>query len=681
LPDIPGASEVTQAKWLRAVMETAVDGVILIDARGTVLMFNSACERLFKYRSDEVIGHNVKMLMPEPHRGQHDSYVDNFLRTGERKVIGTGREVFGQRKDGTAFPMNLSVGETRQDEGSIFVGIIHDLTERVRIERALRESAARLRAVVETAIDGVILIDSRGRILMFNPACEKLFQYRADEVIYENVKLLMPSSYRVEHDGYIRNFLDIGERKSGVGREVVGQRKDGSTFPMDLSAGEAKQDGEAIFVGIIHDLTERKRTEEQLVQAQKMEAVGQLSGGIAHDFNNLLTVIVGNAEFLSEQLKSSRRDLLQLAEDIGRAGDRGAELTQRLLAFSRRQILRPVEIECNDLLDSMHKLLRRTMREDIEIKTDFDPGLALAFADPAQLESAVLNLALNAQDAMPSGGRLVISTADASLDGHYNSLHPEVLPGDYVLISMTDDGEGMPKEVIERAFEPFFTTKEVGKGSGLGLSMVYGFVKQSNGHVTIYSEPGLGTTVRVYLPRAITKLPRLQEKIWVESMSLPKGTETVLVVEDDPFVRSYVMTRIQSLGYSAVAAVDGNDALQKLRADIVIDILFTDIVMPGGINGWELADLARQLRPGLPVLLTSGYALETLAKHGQLRAGAVVLTKPYRTTDLALRLREVVSVSELLSLSIPALHIIGKAPLSSQQSRSDSLLGISKDPS
>jgi PAS domain S-box-containing protein len=252
LPDIPSASDVTQAKWLRAVMETAVDGVILIDARGTVLMFNSACERLFKYRADEVIGHNVKMLMPEPHRGQHDSYVDSFLRTGERKIIGTGREVFGQRKDGTAFPMNLSVGETKQDEGSIFVGIIHDLTERVRIERALRESAARLRAVVETAIDGVILIDSRGRILMFNPACEKLFQYRADEVIHENVKLLMPSSYRVEHDGYIRNFLDIGERKSGVGREVVGQRRDGSTFPMDLSAGEAKQDGEAIFVGIIH---------------------------------------------------------------------------------------------------------------------------------------------------------------------------------------------------------------------------------------------------------------------------------------------------------------------------------------------------------------------------------------------------------------------------------------------
>lgn len=632
-------------------METAVDGVILIDARGCVLMFNSACEKLFKYQANEVIGQNVKMLMPGPYREEHDGYIDNFHRTSERKIIGIGREVFGLRKDGTTFPMYLSVGEAKQDQGSIFVGIIHDLTEHERVEHALRESNARLKAVVDTAVDGVILIDSHGCILKFNPACEKLFKYRTDEVIHQNVKLLMPSSYRVEHDGYIRNFLETGERKIiGIGREVLGQRKDGSTFPMDLSVGEARQEGESIFVGIIHDLTERKRTEELLVQAQKMEMVGQLSGGIAHDFNNLLTVIVGNAEFLSEKLKA-RQDLQQLADDIGRAGDRGAELTQRLLAFGRRQILRPVEIDCNTLLDSMHKLLLRTLRQDIEIKTDFDPEIFFALADAAQLESAVLNLAVNSQDAMLSGGRLTISTANASLDNHYKSLHPEVVSGEYVLITITDDGDGMSKEVIERAFEPFYTTKEVGKGSGLGLSMVYGFVKQSNGHVAIYSEPGLGTTVRIYLPQVATKLPRLQEQIPTGAASLPRGIETVLVVEDDPFVRCYSITSMESLGYSVIAAVDGKDALQKLRTDIHVDILFTDIVMPGGINGWELADHARKLRPGLPVLLTSGYALETLVKHGQLRAGAVVLTKPYRKADLARRLREVVSVSELLSLS------------------------------
>ena len=760
--------EDTNARWLRAVVETAVDGVILIDAGGKVLKFNPACEKLFGYRSSEVIGQNVKMLMPGRYRQEHDHYLDNYARTGERKIIGIGREVLGQRKDGSVFPMELSVGEAREDDGSIFVGIIHDLTARERSERALRESAARLRAVVDTAVDGVILIDARGRILMFNPACERLFQYRLDEVIHENVRLLMPASYQVEHDGYIRNYLETGERKIigigrdvvgqrkdgttfpmnlsvgeakqdgesifvgiihdltarvraeqviretsarinavvqtavdgviwidaagciqmfnpaceklfgysaeevfghnvkmlmpapyrdehdryldnfrrtgvkkiiGIGREVTGRRKDGSTFPMDLSVGEARLDGESIFVGIIHDLTGRKRTEEQLVQAQKMEMVGQLSGGIAHDFNNLLTVIVGNAEFLGEELKP-RQDLLQLADEIARAGNRGAELTQRLLAFSRRQMLNPVEMNCNRLLDGMHKMLRRTLREDIEIRANFDPDLALAFADPSQLESAVLNLALNAQDAMVAGGRLTITTANASLDDHYQRLHPEVSPGEYVMVAVTDDGEGMPSDVIDHVFEPFFTTKEVGKGSGLGLSMIYGFVKQSSGHVSIYSEPGLGTTVRIYLPQVLTKRPPTPEEVQVDEASLPNGTETVLVVEDDPFVRSYAAGRLQSLGYSVVAAVDGRDALEKLRTDVHIDLLFTDIVMPGGINGWELAELAGTIRPGLPVLLTSGYALETLVKHERHREGSIILTKPYRKADLARRLRE-----------------------------------------
>jgi len=550
----------SEAAWLRAVVETAVDGVILIDAAGRVLMFNPACEKLFQYQDDEVIGQNVKMLMPGQYRDAHDGYLDNFHRTGERKIIGIGREVMGQRKDGSTFPMHLSVGEAKQDDGNpIFVGIIHDLTERERVERVLRESAARLGAVVDTAVDGVILIDAHGLIMKFNPACEKLFKYRLAEVIGQNVRMLMPGPYRSEHDGYLTNYLTSGEKKIiGIGREVVGQRKDGSTFPMDLSVGEAKQDGESIFVGIIHDLTSRKRTEEQLIQAQKMEAVGQLSGGIAHDFNNLLTVIVGNAEYLGEQLVA-RDDLKRLADDICSAGERGAELTQRLLAFGRKQTLRPVETECNKLLDSMHKLLRRTMREDIEIVTDFDPDLRVAYADPAQLESAVLNLALNAQDAMTSGGRLTISTANASLDNLDHNVHPDVRAGDYVLIAVTDNGEGMSKPVLDRVFEPFFTTKDVGKGSGLGLSMVYGFTKQSNGHVSIYSEPGLGTTVRVYLPALPAKLKQqaLPPRVEVET---PAGAETVFIVEDDPFVRSYAVMSLQSLGYRVTAAVDGNDA-------------------------------------------------------------------------------------------------------------------------
>jgi PAS domain S-box-containing protein len=629
-----------EAAWLRAVVETAVDGVILIDAQGGVLMFNPACEKLFQYQAAEVIGQNVRNLMPGPYRDAHDGYLENFHRSGERKIIGIGREVIGQRKDGSTFPMHLSVGEAKQDHGSsIFVGIIHDLTERERLDRGLRESAARLGAVVDTAVDGVILIDAQGLIMKFNPACEKLFKYRAAEVIGQNVRMLMPAPYRAEHDGYIRNFLTSGEKKIiGIGREVVGQRKDGSTFPMDLSVGEAKQDGESIFVGIIHDLTGRKRTEEQLIQAQKMEAVGRLSGGIAHDFNNLLTVIVGNAEYLGEQL-ASREDLRRLAEDICSAGERGAELTQRLLAFGRKQTLRPVDTECNQLLDAMHKLLRRTIREDIEIVTDFDPELRIAFADPVQLESAILNLALNAQDAMASGGRLCISTANASLDPREYNLHPEVRGGEYVLIAVTDNGEGMPKPILERAFEPFFTTKDVGKGSGLGLSMVYGFAKQSDGHASIYSEPGLGTTVRLYLP-ALAAKAQPAAPLPPADMDTPGGVETVFIVEDDPFVRSHAVRSLQSLGYRVMAAVDGNDALQQLGTGIAIDLLFTDIVMPSGINGWELAELARKARPELRVLLTSGYALETLSANGHLREGSAILVKPYRKAVLARCLRE-----------------------------------------
>jgi len=631
-----------KAEWLRAVVETAVDGVILIDAMGSVLMFNPACEKLFQYSADEVIGQNVKVLMPALYRDAHDGYLANYHRTGDRKIIGIGREVLGRRKDGSTFPMHLSVGETKQEEGaSIFVGILHDLTERERVEAILRESAAQLRAVVDTAVDGVILINADGRILKFNPACEKLFRYQANEVIGENVKMLMPEPYRSGHDGYIRNFLTTGEKKIiGIGREVIGRRKDGSTFPMDLSVGEAKQDGSSIFVGVIHDLTDRKRTEAQLIQAQKMEAVGQLSGGIAHDFNNLLTVIVGNAEHLSDHL-TPRPDLKRLAEDICSAGERGAELTQRLLAFSRKQLLRPVETECNKLLESMHKLLRRTLREDIEVTTQLDPDLRAAFADPAQLESAILNLALNAQDAMSTGGRLSISTANALLDNREHNIHPDVRDGAYVVIAVTDNGEGMPKAVLARAFEPFFTTKEVGKGSGLGLSMVYGFAKQSNGHVSIYSEPGLGTTVRIYLPALAAEAKEAAAPAPQEIV--PSGAETVLIVEDDPFVRSYAVMSLQTLGYHVIPAVDGREAMQKLQTGTHIDLLFTDIVMPGGVNGWELAGLARKTRPDLRVLLTSGYALETLAANGHLHDGSMILSKPYRKAELARRLREALS--------------------------------------
>jgi PAS domain S-box-containing protein len=634
--------------------------IYMLDLGGHVTSWNSGAQRIKQYTAAEILGRHFR-----------EFYTEEEVRRGEPEAnLGTARRdgrfeanAWRRRKDGSEFWANVVIEPLRNDKGLLvgFAKITSDITERRRAEQVIREAGERINAIIETIVDGVILIDKQGKIQTFNAACRKLFGYRIDEVVGRNVKMLMPPNYRHEHDSYLGNYRETGVRKIiGSGREVVGQRKDGSMFPMLLSVGEAKQDGEAVFVGIIHDLSERKRTEEQLVQAQKMETVGQLSGGIAHDFNNLLTVIVGNAEFLAEQL-DMHPDLKQLSDDIGRAGERGAELTQQLLAFSRKQMLRPVAIDCNRLLASMHKLLRRTLRENVEIRTDFGPDLISAFADQAQLESAVLNLALNSQDAMAAGGCLTLSTATASLDDHYQSMHPEVLPGEYIQVSVTDTGEGMRKEVIQHAFEPFFTTKEVGKGSGLGLSMVYGFVKQSNGHVSISSKPGLGTTIRMYLPQVVTKLPQPIEKPRDDESNAPRGTEAIMVVEDDPFVRSFVVKRLESLGYSVVAAVDGSDALRKLRTDIDIDILFTDIVMPGGIDGWELADQAKQIRPGLPVLLTSGYALETLVQQGRLQAGAMVLSKPHRRDALARRLREILLVESLSSLTsrkvVPSLSM------------------------
>ncbi len=623
----------------RAVVDTAVDGVILIDAAGIVLLFNPACERLFGYASFEVVGRNVKMLMPSPYQGEHDAYLDNYHRTGDRKIIGIGREVLGRKRTGETFPMDLSVGEAEEGGKPIFVSVIRDLSERKAAETALREGSERLRAVVETAVDGVILIDARGVVQMFNPACERLFGYTASEVIGHNVRMLMPSPYREGHDSYLSNYHETGAAKIiGIGREVTGLRKDGATFPMDLSVGEAKQEGGAsIFVGVIHDLTSRKRTEQQLVQAQKMEMVGQLSGGIAHDFNNLLTAILGNAEALSMRLKD-QEDLRKFADIIINAAEAGAELTQRLLAFSRRQVLQPDVVNCNALVHSMGMLLRGMLREDVELRVSIAPESVLAIADAAQLESAVLNLALNAQDAMPKGGALSLTTSEIELDPESLGPNIDVRGGRYAMVAVTDDGEGMTREVRDRAFEPFFTTKEVGKGSGLGLSMVYGFVKQSNGHVTIYSEPGIGTSVRLFLPLATGAEP--QTKRARAEGPVIGGGESILVVEDDAFVRSHVVTSLEGLGYRVSVAADGREALTLLHDGLTPALLFTDIVMPGGVSGWELAQRAREIMPDLRVLFTSGYPLETLTNRGHIDAKARLLSKPYRVSELARRMRE-----------------------------------------
>ncbi|MGX9962378.1 ATP-binding protein [Roseomonas sp. F4] len=377
----------------------------------------------------------------------------------------------------------------------------------------------------------------------------------------------------------------------------------------------------------------------KLLQAQRMEAVGQLTGGLAHDFNNLLTVIIGSAELLAERLEHDP-DLLQLAEATRDAAERGGELTRSLLAFARRQPLEPRPVDVGLEIKRIELLLRRTLGERVECRIDLTPNLPPALIDPAQLEAALMNLVLNARDAMPEGGRITVETGFAQIDNEYAARHEEVTPGEYVVVAVTDTGFGMTQDVLGQAFEPFFTTKEFGRGSGLGLSMVYGFVKQSNGHVKIYSEPGQGTAVKLYLPRAAeTGVPRNMQP--TRPGRLRGGTEAVLVVEDDEMVRNHVVGELTLLGYQVLAARNGHTAMEILRSDAPIDVLFTDVVMPGGISGPQLAEAALRLRPGLRVLYTSGYTENAVVHHGRLDPGVVLLSKPYRRQELADKLRYV----------------------------------------
>jgi signal transduction histidine kinase len=381
---------------------------------------------------------------------------------------------------------------------------------------------------------------------------------------------------------------------------------------------------------------EIEATETQVRQAQKMEAVGQLTGGVAHDFNNILTVITGSIEILAEAVKADPA-LAQIADLIGAAAARGADLTQHLLAFARRQPLQPRATEVNTLVIDVARLLRPTLGEQIEIESMLAHDCAPALIDPSQLSTAMLNLALNARDAMPNGGKLTLETKNVVLDDNYAAMHGDVKAGNYVMVAVSDTGQGIPQNLLDKVFEPFFTTKDVGKGSGLGLSMVYGFVKQSNGHVKIYSEERHGTTVKLYLPRAAS-LPEVQAPE-ASIVGGDHGDECILIVEDDPLVREYVMTQIRRFGYRTLAASNAAEALAALDGPERIDLLFTDVIIPGGMNGQQLASEAARRRAGLKVLYTSGYTENAIVHHGRLDAGVLLLPKPYISSDLARMIR------------------------------------------
>jgi signal transduction histidine kinase len=396
-------------------------------------------------------------------------------------------------------------------------------------------------------------------------------------------------------------------------------------------------DGRMGAVLVRRDVTDMRATERQLHESQKLEAVGKLTGGVAHDFNNMLTVIISNAESLADELRGNP-GLLDLVKGIDMAADRGADLTRQLLAFARRQPLLPRETNINDLVVASAKLLTPTLGEHIEIESMLDDEAWPALIDPTQLSTALVNLGVNARDAMPEGGKLTFETRNVVLDESYTKTNPEAKPGSYVLVAVSDTGSGIPEAIRDKVLEPFFTTKEIGKGTGLGLSMVYGFVRQSNGHIKIYSEVGHGTSVKLYLPRNTGAAEPADS---AAPTPVPLGSETILVVEDDEAVRGSVIAQLHSLGYSTLSAADGAEALALVDSGAPFDLVFTDVIMPGGINGRQLSEAIAQRIPGVKVLYTSGYTENAIVHHGRLDPGVALLNKPYRKADLARKVREV----------------------------------------
>jgi len=609
--------------------------VIVHDLDGKIRHWSRGSELLYGWRRDEAVGANVHELLATRFPRPMATIRQELARLGSWE----GELAHRDRDGGEIWVASrwLVLGESGAD-GPLILQTSSDISGLKEAEADLAGREAHLRSILDTVPEAMVVIDEKATITSFSAAAERLFGYSADEVAGKNVRMLMPEPDHSRHDRYIERYLTTGERRIiGYGRVVSGLKKDGTRFPMELAVGEAIFQGRRIFTGFIRDLTSRHKMEEELRQSQKMEAVGQLTGGIAHDFNNLLTVISGNLEMIERRLDDPKlRMLLREAQD---AADDGAKLTGQLLAFGRRQPLNPKLVDVAQLITNFADLLRRTLGETIELRTIVTGSSHLALVDSSQLQNALLNLVLNARDAMPRGGRLTVEVSRSLLDRDYAAMYPEVRSGSFVLVSVTDTGSGMSAEVKQRAFEPFFTTKGLSAGTGLGLSMVYGFVKQSGGHVQIYSEIGKGTSIRLFLPYATAQgvgdepgAPNLPEPT-------PGGSETILVAEDDERVRRVAVARLRDGGYDVVEAGTAAEALARLREMPQIRLLFTDIIMPGGMTGDELAREARLLRPGIKVLFTSGYAEPRLAER-ELGEQESWLKKPYTARELALRLRE-----------------------------------------
>ncbi|HWS15862.1 MAG TPA: PAS domain S-box protein [Candidatus Methylomirabilis sp.] len=625
--DRPAASRI-----LATLIEASPLAIVTFDPEGVVTMWNPAAERIFGWSEKEALGTGLPFVPAEKQ--------EEFRALRQRALGGevfTEPELHRRRADGSPIVVSVSTSPLRRPDGTIYgiMSILMDVTER----KAAEESRARLTMAVEQAGESIIVTDTSGAIQYVNPAFERITGYGRMEVVGRNPGFL--KSGRQDAAFYKDLWETIGRGEVWRGT-FINTRKDGTLYEEDAVISPVRDpSGQVVnYVGVKRDVTDVRRMEEQLRQSQKMEAVGRLAGGVAHDFNNLLTAISGYSDLLLHRLpaySTLRRDV----EEIRRAGDRAAGLTRQLLAFSRRQVLQPKVLDLNTVVTTMEQMLRRLIGEDIELSTDLSPSLGPVKADPGQIEQVIVNLAVNARDAMPGGGRITIGTVDVDLSPSYASAQPGVRPGPHVLLSVSDTGRGMSDEAQAHLFEPFFTTKERGKGTGLGLATVYGIVQQSGGHIRVTSTAGSGTTFLIYLPRIAF---REDDVPGTDRPFLPHpspGTETVLLAEDEEVVRRLTREILTENGYRVLDAGNGREALLISEAHRgEIHLLLTDVVMPK-LGGRELAERIRPLRPGLRILYMSGYTDDAILRHGVLEAEVPFLQKPFTPEGLARKVREV----------------------------------------
>ena len=624
----------------RGLMEAAPDGMVVVNQAGEIVLLNARAESQFGYRRDELIGQRVTNIIPV---GFAERLIADGTRTAAEALaqqIGTGIELIGRRNDGTNFPIEIMLSPLESTEGILVTAAIRDITVRKDAEEHLAQMEGRYRGLMEAAPDGMVVVNKDGEIVLLNARAEKQFGYRRDELLGRMVKSIIPVGFaeRLIADA-LRTTAEALAQQIGTGIELIGRRKDGTNFPIEIMLSPLESPEGILVTAAIRDISERKQLARQLHQSQKMEAVGQLTGGIAHDFNNLLGVITGNLDLL-ERLVSDNAAAIKRVQTAQKAAARGADITRRLLVFSSNEELKPSMVMLGDSIHNMIELAGHGLGPNIKITTRIDESVPPIFIDPAGLESALLNLVVNARDAMPKGGSILIASHAQTLDeSHPAVLTGDLKPGHYVCIAVTDSGQGMSRQTMERIFEPFFTTKARDKGTGLGLAMVYGFVKQSGGTVRVYSELGHGTTVSFYLPLADKFLHPVPEEV-----PKPLNTElgcTVLVVDDEEDLLEIAKAYLAEMEFTSFQALDGASALEILTTHPEIDLLVTDIVMPGGMNGVELVEKARALRPDLKIIYSSGFPAEALAERSMSLVDGPLLHKPYQRNEFTAMIHRV----------------------------------------